>query len=42
MKKIVSFIAVVIFAGSVLSSCKSHQKCPAYSKNSTIESSAKG
>jgi hypothetical protein len=42
MKKFVAFIAVVLFAGSVLSSCKSHQKCPAYSKNSTVEAPSRG
>jgi hypothetical protein len=32
MKKIAYFILAAAFLGSVLTSCRSHQKCPAYGK----------
>ena len=30
MKKVVYFLAVSFLLGSLLSSCKSHERCPAY------------
>lgn len=35
MKKVIIFASAFIFAGILLSSCKSHEKCPAYSKVNT-------
>jgi hypothetical protein len=32
MKKLIALSIAVIFASGVLVSCKSHEKCPAYSK----------
>jgi len=32
MKKIFLFIAIATFVGSVFTSCKSHERCPAYGK----------
>jgi hypothetical protein len=35
MKKLIAIVAIVFFAGAFLTSCKSQQKCPAYSKNTS-------
>jgi len=32
MKKVIIFASAFVLAGLTLSSCKSHEKCPAYSK----------
>ena len=32
MKKVLLFLAIATFVGSVLTSCKSHERCPAYGK----------
>jgi hypothetical protein len=40
MKKIVYFILATAFLGSVLTSCRSHQKCPAYGKANTEAATA--
>lgn len=42
MKKVLLFLAIVTFVGSVLTSCKSHERCPAYGKvNKSAEAAAK-
>ncbi len=35
MKKIAYFFIAAAFLGSVLTSCRTHQKCPAYGKVNT-------
>lgn len=35
MKKAIIFAFAFFLTGSVLTSCKSHEKCPAYSKANT-------
>lgn len=32
MKKVFLLLAIVTFVGSVFTSCKSHERCPAYGK----------
>ncbi|HET6245145.1 MAG TPA: hypothetical protein VFF35_11580 [Bacteroidia bacterium] len=38
MKKLSIVVLALALVGSVLSSCKSHEKCPAYGKVSQTES----
>ena len=35
MKKVIIFASIFAFVAVVFSSCKSHEKCPAYSKVNT-------
>ena len=35
MKKIISFVSAFALVAVLFSSCKSHEKCPAYSKVNT-------
>jgi hypothetical protein len=32
MKKVLLLLAIVTFVGSIFTSCKSHERCPAYGK----------
>jgi hypothetical protein len=41
MKKIIAFASAFLFVTVLLSSCKSHEKCPAYSKVNTHNQQAK-
>lgn len=35
MRKIITFASAFVFVTALLCSCKSHEKCPAYSKVNT-------
>lgn len=37
MKKVLIIVAVVVVVASVMVSCKTHEKCPAYSQNVDIQ-----
>ncbi len=36
MKKLISLSIIAILAAGIFSSCKTHQKCPAYTSNQNI------
>jgi hypothetical protein len=35
MRKVILLAVALVFASAVLTSCRSHQKCPAYGKANT-------